>query len=50
MGVIYPGSTFVAVEFLSIFFILSHNFGSRYAINPIKGSEDSDDSLDSKKT
>jgi len=27
-----------------------HNFGSRYARKPIKGSKDSDDSLVSKKT
>jgi len=29
---------------------LTHNFGSRYARNPIKGSKDSDDHLVSKET
>jgi len=30
------------------FWFLIHNFGSRYARKPIKGSKDSDDSLVSK--
>jgi len=50
MGIIYPGSVFVGVEFLPIFLFLSHHFGSRYARKPIKVSKDSDDSLESKKT
>jgi len=29
---------------------LRHNFGSRYASKPVKGSKDLDDRLDSKKT
>jgi len=48
MGVIYPGSAFVGIEFLPIF-SLSHNFDPIYARKPIKGSKDLDDSLDSKK-
>ena len=49
MGIKYPGSAFVEVEFLPHFWFLSHHFGSRYARKPIKGFKDLDDSLDSKK-
>jgi len=35
---------------LTIFCLLWHNFDSRYARKPIKGSKDSDDSLDSKRS
>jgi len=41
---------FVGLEFLSNFLFLSHNFGSRYVMWPIKPSKDTDDSLVSKKT
>jgi len=50
MGIIYPGSAFVGVEFLPIFVLLGHIIGSRYARKPAKGYKDSDDSLDCKKT
>jgi len=45
----YPELAFVRLEFLPNFLFLSHNFGSRYARKEIRGSEDSDDILDSKK-
>jgi len=48
-GGMHPRLAFVGVQFLPILF-LSHNFGSRYASKPIKGSKDPDDSLDSIKT
>jgi len=37
-------------EVFTQFWFLSHNFGSRYARKPIKGSKDSDENLDSEKT
>jgi len=40
---------FVRVQFFTNFCFLIHDFGSRYARNPIKGSKDSDDNLVSKK-
>jgi len=48
-GVIDPRLVFVGVEIFTTFCFLWHNFGSRYARKPIKGSKDSDDSLVSKK-
>jgi len=50
LGVIQPRFPFVEVEILTTFLFLWHNFGSRYARKPIKGSKDSDDSLVSNKT
>ena len=50
LGVIQPRSPFVGVEILTSFWFLWHSFGSRYARKPIKVSEDSYDSLVSKKT
>jgi len=49
MGVIQPRLPFVGVEILTTFWYLCHNFGSRYARNPIKGSKASDNILVSKK-
>jgi len=49
LGVIHPRVEFVGVEILTTSWFLCHNFGSRYVRKPIKGSEDSDDSLVSKK-
>jgi len=40
---------FALICFFHQFSFLIHNFGSRYARKPIKGSKDSDDSLISKK-
>jgi len=48
-GVIHFRLVFVGVEILTIFCFLWHNFGSRYARKPIKGSKGSNDSLVSKK-
>jgi len=48
LGVIHPRFPFVGVEILTTFCFLWHNFSSRYARKPIKGSKDSDDSLVSK--
>ena len=48
LGVIHPRLEFAQVEILTTFCFLWHNFGSRYARKPIKGSKDSDDSLASK--
>jgi len=45
LGVIHPRFPFVGVEILTTFCFLWHNFGSRYARKPTKGSNDSDDSL-----
>jgi len=45
MGVIQLRFPFVRVEILTTFCFLWHNFGSRYARKPIKGSKDSDDNL-----
>jgi len=50
MGVIHPRFSFVGVEILTTFWFLCHNFGSRYARKPIKGSKASDDSLVFQKT
>jgi len=50
LGVIQPRFPFVGVEILTSFWFLWHSFGSRYARKPIKVSEDSYDSLVSKKT
>jgi len=49
LGVIHPRLVFEGAEILTIFWFLGHDFGSRYARKPIKGSEDSDDSLVSNK-
>jgi len=49
LGVGHPRLVFEGVEMLTSFWFLWHNFGSRYARKPIKGSEDSDDNLVSKK-
>jgi len=49
MGVMHPRLAFVWVDILTTFWFLGHNFGSRYARKPIKGSIDSDGSLVSKK-
>jgi len=48
LGVIHPRLEFVGVESLTTFLFLWHNYDSRYARKPIKGSKDSDDSLVSK--
>ena len=48
LGVIQLRFPFVWVEVLTTFCFLWHNFSSRYARKPIKGSKDSDDSLVSK--
>ena len=47
LGVIQPRFPFVGAEILTTSWFLWHNFGSRYARKPIKGSKDSDDSLSS---
>jgi len=44
-----PQVSICGVRIFTNYCFLSHNFGSRYANKPIKGSKDSDDSLDSKK-
>jgi len=49
MSVIHPRLAFVDVKILTNFCFVGHNFGSRYARNPLKCSKDSDDSLVSKK-
>jgi len=49
MGVIHPRLAFLGAEILTTFCFLCHNFDSRYARKPIKGSKYSDDSLVSKK-
>ena len=49
MGVIQPRFPFVGVNILTTFWFLFHNFDSRYARKPSKGSKDSDDSLVSTK-
>ena len=49
LGVIQLRFPFVWVEVLTTFCFLWHNFSSRYARKPIKGSRDSDDNLVSKK-
>ena len=49
LGLIHPRLEFVGVEILTIFWVLWHSFGSRYARKPIKVSKDLDDSLVSKK-
>jgi len=49
-GVIHPRLVFVWVEILTTFWVLWHNYGSRYARKPNKGFKDSDDSLVSNKT
>jgi len=41
---------FVGVQFFTKSVILIHDFDSRYARKPIKGSKDSEDNLVSKKT
>jgi len=48
-GVIQPLVSFLGVEILTPFLFLWNNFWSRYARKPIKGSENSWDSLVSKK-
>jgi len=50
LGVIHPRLEVIGVEILTTVWFLWHNFGSRYARKPIKGSKDSDDSLVSKQT
>jgi len=50
LGVIHPRLEFVGVGILTTFLFLWHNFDSRYARKSIKGSENSCDSLVSKKT
>jgi len=50
MGIIYPRSAFVGVEFSINFCFFGHHFGSRYARNSINGSEDTGKILDSKKS
>jgi len=44
LGVIQPRFPFVGAEILTTFWFWWHNFGSRYARKPIKGSKDLDDS------
>jgi len=48
MGVIYPRLAFVCVEIFVNFCFLAHDFGSRYARKPLKGSNDADHNLFSK--
>jgi len=48
-GGIDPRLAFCGDRISSNFLFLTHNFSSRYAIKPIKGSKDLDGSLDSKK-
>ena len=48
VGVIHLRFAFVGVQLYAIVWYWGHNFGSRYARKPIKGSEDSDDNLISK--
>jgi len=48
MGVTHPRLTFVGVEIFANFCFLAHDFGSRYARKPLKGSNDADHSLGSK--
>jgi len=48
MGVIHPRLKFAGIEILSTFWFLCHNFGSKYARKPMKGSKDSNGSLVSK--
>jgi len=50
LGVIDPRLALKGAEILITFCFLCHNFGSRHARKPIKGSKDSDDSLVLKKT
>ena len=45
LGLFQPKFPFVGVEILTTFWLLWHNFASRYAGKPIKGPKDSDDSL-----
>jgi len=49
LGVIHFRLEFAGVEMLTTFWFLWHNFGSRYARMPIKGSKHSNDGLVSKK-
>jgi len=44
-GVNLPFFNYLGVEILTTFWFLWHKFWSRYARKPIKGSEDSRDSL-----
>jgi len=50
LGVIHPRIDFVGVNILTTFWLLWHNFGSRYARKPIMRPKESDDSLVSTKT
>jgi len=50
LGVIHPRLVFKGVGILTNFWFLCHNFDSRYARKPLKGSKDSEDSLVFKKT
>jgi len=45
LGVIHPRLEFVGAENLTTYWFLRHNFGSRYARKPTKGSKDSCGSL-----
>ena len=45
MGVIHPRLAFVGVEICTSCCFLAHNFGSRYARQPLKGPKDADHSL-----
>jgi len=49
-GVVYPGTAFVGVTFFTRVWFLIHNFGSKCARKPIKGSKDADHSLVAIKT
>jgi len=49
-GVIHPRLGFVGAEIFTNFWDFIHNFGSRYARKPFKGSKDADFGLVSKKT
>jgi len=50
MSIIYPGLAFVGAEFAKNICFLGHNFKSRCARKSIKGSKDSDDVLNRKKS
>jgi len=50
MDVIHPNLAFEGEEMFANFCFLAHDFGSRYARKPLKGSNDMDHSLVFKKT